>query len=125
MTLRPDSWQPAAGSEKQARVIETAGTDWFGKSTPAHPTRPAQDSPVNAGWRAPPTGQAAAPADEGLTTTGLPQRTPRSNRFQGTAGEPPGSREAAGRPARSADRTRAQLGAFQRGSLRVERGQSG
>ncbi len=121
MRQRPDIWQPAAGSEKQPRVIETAGTDWFGKSTPA---RPAQDSPVSAGWRAAPTGPAAAPAYEGLTTTGLPQRTPRSNLFQGTAGEPPASGEAAGRPARSADRTRSQLGAFQRGSVRVERGQS-
>lgn len=122
MRQRPDIWQPAARSEKQPRVVETAGTDWFGKSTPA---RPAQDSPVNAGWRAAPTGPASAPAYEGLTTTGLPQRTPRSNLFQGTAGEPPASGGAAGRPARSADRTRAQLGAFQRGSVRVERGQSG
>jgi len=125
MRQRPDSWQPAAGSEKQPRVVETAGTDWFGKRTPAHPGRPAQGSPADAGWRAAPAGMAAAPVDEGLTTAGLPQRTPRSNLFQGTAGEPPASGDAAGRAARSADRTRAQLGAFQRGSLRVERGQSG
>lgn len=125
MRHRPDSWQPAAGRERQPRVVEAAGTDWFGKSTPARPARPAQDSPVTAGWRAAPTSTAAAPADEGLTPAGLPQRTPRSNLFQETAGEPPASGGAAARPARSADRARAQLGAFQRGSLRVERDQAG
>jgi hypothetical protein len=123
MRQRPDRWPPAAGRERQPRVAETAGTDWFGKSTPA---QPAHDSPVNAGWQAAPTGTgtAAAPAYDGLTTAGLPQRTPHSNVFQAAAGEPPASGGAADRP-RSADRARAQLGAFQRGSLRVERDQSG
>jgi signal transduction histidine kinase len=121
----PDAWQPAVGSEEQPRVLEPTGTEWFGKRSPAHPARPAEDSPANAGWRAAATGAAAAPAYEGLTTAGLPQRTPRANQFQGTAGEPPASEGAAGRPARSADRVRAQLGAFQRGSLRIERDQAG
>jgi hypothetical protein len=118
----PRDWQPAAGSEEQSRVSETAGTDWFGKRTAA---RPARDSSADAGWRTAATGTAAAPVYEGHTTAGLPQRTPRANVFQGTAGEPPAGEGAAGRPARSADRTRTQLGAFQRGSLRLERGQAG
>jgi signal transduction histidine kinase len=121
----PDSWQPAVGSEEQPRVLETAGTDWFGKRTAAHPARPAEDSPVNAGWRAAATEAAAAPVHEGLTTAGLPLRTPRANQFQGMVGEPPASEGMADRPARSADRVRAQLGAFQRGSRRVERDQAG
>lgn len=120
----PNSWQPAVGSAGQSHVYETAGSEWFGRRTPARPAQPVRDSPVDVGWRAAATGAAAAPAYEGLTTAGLPQRTPRANLFQGTAGEPPASEGVAVRPARSADRARAQLGAFQRGSLRVERGQA-
>lgn len=125
MRQRPDRWQPAAGRAQESRALETAGTEWFAKSTPVHPVRPAQDSSADVGWQAAATGAGAAPVYEGVTTTGLPQRTPRANLFQGTMGEPLISEGAAVRPARSADRTRAQLGAFQRGSLRVERGQTG
>jgi hypothetical protein len=64
---------------------------------------------------------AAAPVYDGLTTAGLPQRAPRANLIPGTAGEPPASEGVSGASSRSADRARAQLGAFQRGSLRVER----
>jgi signal transduction histidine kinase len=118
----PDSWQPAVGTAEQSHVYETAGTEWFGRRTPAQPARPVRQSPVDAGWRAAPT--VAAPAYEGLTPAGLPQRTPRANLFPGAAGEPPAGEGASGAPARSADRARARLGAFQRGSLRVERGQA-
>jgi signal transduction histidine kinase len=118
----PDVWRPAVGTAEQPRVYETAGTEWFGKRTPAHLARPVPDSPVDVGWRAAAT--AAAPAYEGFNTAGLPQRTPRGNLIPGTAGELPTSESAGGAPARSADRARAQLGAFQRGSLRVEPGQA-
>ena len=121
----PGGWQPAAGSEEQSRLPEAAGTDWFGKRTAARPARPAQDSPADVGWRTAVTGTPAAPAYEDRTTAGLPQRTPRASMFPGAAGEPPASEGVAGRPARSADRARSQLGAFQRGSLRIERGQAG
>ena len=118
----PDAWQPAVGTAGQSRVYETAGTEWFGKRTQAHLARPVPDSPVDVGWRAAAT--AVAPAYEGFNTAGLPQRTPRASVIQGTAGEPPAIEGAGGAPARSADRARAQLGAFQRGSLREERGQA-
>jgi signal transduction histidine kinase len=119
----PEGWQPAVGTAGQSHAHETAGTEWFGKRTPAHQAGPVRDSPVDAGWRAAAT--AAAPAYEGLTTAGLPQRTPRANMIPGTAEEPPVSEDAGGAPARSADRARVQLGAFQRGSKRLERGQAG
>jgi signal transduction histidine kinase len=120
---RPEVWQPAVGTAEQSQAYETAGTEWFGKRTTAYPAGPVRDSPADAGWRAAAT--AAAPVYEGFTTTGLPQRTPRANMITGTAGEPPASEDAGGAPARSADRARAQLGAFQRGSQRLERGQAG
>ena len=120
---RPGVWPPAAGTAGQRHAYETAGTEWFGKRTPVYQAGPVRDSPVDAGWRAAAT--AAAPVYEDFTTAGLPQRTPRDNMIPGTAGEPPISERAGGAPARSADRLRAQMGAFQRGSRRVERGQDG
>ena len=115
-------WQRVAGTAEQSQVYE-AGAEWFGHGNraPAYSAVPVADSPADAGWRAAAT--AAAPAYEGFTTAGLPQRTPRANLVPGTAGEPPTS--ASGAPARSADRARARLGAFQRASLRVGRGQAG
>jgi hypothetical protein len=109
-------------AEEQAQVYET-GAGWFGprNRTSAHPAEPIPDPPAEAGWRT--AAKAAAPTYEGFTTVGLPQRTPRANLIPGTAGEPP--TRASGAPARSADRARARLGAFQRGSLRVGRGQAG
>jgi Histidine kinase-, DNA gyrase B-, and HSP90-like ATPase len=118
----PEGWQPAVGAAEQSHAYETAGTEWFGKRTPVYQAGPVRDSPVDAGWRAAAT--AVAPAYEGLTTAGLPQRTPSANMIPGTAGEPPASEDAGGAPARSADRVRVQLGAFQRGSQRLERGQA-
>jgi hypothetical protein len=125
----PGGWQRAAGAAEQLPAAAEqpqayqAGAQWFGlgKRTPAYSAAPVQDSPADAGWRTAAT--AAAPAYGGLTTAGLPQRTPRANLIPGTAGEPPAS--ASGAPARSADRARARLGAFQRASLRVGRGQAG
>jgi signal transduction histidine kinase len=115
-------WPRAAGTAVRSRVAETGGAQWFGNRAAAHLAGPVRDSPVDAGWRAAAT--AAAPAYEGFTASGLPQRTPRANLIPGTAGEPPtseGANGASGAPARSAGRARAQLGAFQRGSLRVQR----
>jgi signal transduction histidine kinase len=118
----PHGWQRAVGTAEQSHVYETARAEWFGNRTPAYLAGPVPDSPVDAGWRAAAT--AAAPAYEGFTTAGLPQRTPRANLIPGTAGEPTTSEGASGAPARSADRARARLGAFQRGSMRVKRGQA-
>jgi signal transduction histidine kinase len=129
---RPGGWQRVVGpaerlqvAEEQPQVYET-GAGWFDtrNRTPAYRAAPVPDSPADAGWRT--AAAAAAPAYEGFTPSGLPQRTPRANLIPGTAGEPPtGATGASGAPARSADRARARLGAFQRGSLRVGRGQDG
>ncbi len=124
-----DGWQRSVGTAEQPRVYETTGAEWFGNKTPAYLAGPVQDSPVDAGWRAAAT--APAPTYEGFTTSGLPQRTPRANLIPGTAGEPPasdgagGAGGAGGTTARSADKARARLSAFQRGSLRVQRGKTG
>ena len=115
----PGGWPRAAAAAEQSHVRRTPGGEWFGNRTPAYLAGPVPDAPVSAGWRAAAT--AAAPAYEGLTAVGLPQRTPRANLIPGTAGESPASEGASGAQARSADRARARLGAFQRGSLRVER----
>jgi signal transduction histidine kinase len=116
----PGDWPRAAGTAEQSKVNETAGAGWFGNRTPAYLAGPAPDSPVDAGWRAAAT--AAAPVYEGLTTAGLPQRAPRANLIPGAAGRRPASEGVSGgASSRSADRARAQLGAFQRGSARVER----
>ncbi len=116
----PDGRTPAVGAAEQSHAHEAPGSEWFGKKTPAYQAAPARDSPGDAGWRAAAT--AAAPAYEGRTTAGLPQRTPRANTIPGTAEGPPASQDAGGAPARSADRVRVQLSAFQRGSQRLERG---
>ena len=113
-------WSHGVGTAEQPHVYETAGAGWFGHKPPAYLAGPVPDSPADAGWRAAAT--AAAPVYEGLTTSGLPQRTPRANLIPGAAGEPPASEGAGGgASSRSADRARAHLGAFQRGSLRVDR----
>jgi signal transduction histidine kinase len=115
-----DSRPPAGGTTERSHVHETAGAEWFGNRTPKHRAERAPRSPVDAGWRA--AAMAAAPVYESSTSTGLPQRTPRANLIPGTAREPTASEGAGGNPAPSADRLRAQLGAFQRGSRRVRRG---
>lgn len=128
MRQRPADWQRVVGPPEQSQVAEEqpqmyeTGAGWFGPGnrTPAHLAVPVPDSPADAGWRT--AAAAAAPTYEGLTPAGLPQRTPRANLIPGTAAEP--STSASGAP-RSADRARARLGAFQRGSLRVGRGQAG
>jgi signal transduction histidine kinase len=112
-------WPHDVSTAEQSHVYETARPGWFGNRTPAYAAGPVPDSPADAGWRAAAT--AAAPVYEGFTTAGLPQREPRANLIPGAAGEPPASEGVSGASARSADRARAQLGAFQRGSLRVER----
>jgi signal transduction histidine kinase len=115
----PGGWPPGVGTTDQSHVYETAATGWFGNRTPAYVAGPAQNSPVDVGWRAAAT--AASPSYDGFTTAGLPQRAPRANLIPGTAGEPPTNEGVSGVPARSPDRARTRLGAFQRGSLRVER----
>jgi signal transduction histidine kinase len=112
-------WPDGVGTAEQPHVYETARAGWFGNRTPGNLAGPVPDSPVDAGWRK--AAMAAAPVYDGMTTAGLPQRAPRANLIPGTAGEPATSEGVSGASSRSADRARAQLGAFQRGSLRVER----
>jgi hypothetical protein len=77
---------------------------------------------ADSGWDAAKT--VLAPASSGVTTSGLPVRTPRANLVPGAAGRPPsggagpaGPAGAAG-PARSADAIRNRLAGFQQGASR-------
>jgi len=77
---------------------------------------------ADSGWDAAKT--VLAPASSGVTTSGLPVRTPRANLVPGAAGRPPsgGPGPAApgdpARPARSADAIRNRLAGFQQGASR-------
>jgi hypothetical protein len=80
---------------------------------------------ADSGWDAAKT--VLAPASSGVTTSGLPVRTPRANLVPGAAGrpqsggadtaDPAGSAGPAG-PARSADAIRNRLAGFQQGASR-------
>ena len=80
---------------------------------------------ADSGWDAAKT--VLAPASSGVTTSGLPVRTPRANLVPGAAGRPPsggpgpagpGDPAGAAGPARSADAIRNRLAGFQQGASR-------
>ena len=126
----PDHSQPAPGA--RLPVFESVESDWFRArrrpSRPAtakiSPRRAAQawTSPSDDGWRA--AEAALEPAVGGVTTVGLPRRTPQANLVPGSAGD----RQA--RPARpasadSAEAMSSRLAGFQRGSRRARAAASG
>ena len=77
---------------------------------------------ADSGWDAAKT--VLAPASSGVTTLGLPVRTPRANLVPGAAGRPqsggagPADPAGSAGPARSADAIRNRLAGFQRGASR-------
>ena len=118
---RPGGWHRTVRAAEQPPAYGTAAAGWFGRGnkTAAYLEEPVRNEPADAGWQA--ATAAAVPAHDGFTIAGLPQRVPRANLIPGTAGEQPSASEGASSvPSRSADRARARLGAFQRGSLRAE-----
>jgi signal transduction histidine kinase len=109
--------------QRRLPIYEAVESDWFsghGKRTDSAPVAGAGwGAAADSGWDAAKT--VLAPASSGVTTSGLPVRTPRANLVPGTAGRPPsggaGPADPAG-PARSADAIRNRLGGFQQGASR-------
>ncbi|MGH3177188.1 MAG: ATP-binding protein [Streptosporangiaceae bacterium] len=109
--------------QRRLPIYEAVESDWFS----SHGTRSDSAAVAEAGWgAAADSGWDAArtvlaPASSGVTTSGLPVRTPRANLVPGAAGRPQsGGAGPAGsaESARSADAVRNRLTGFQRGASR-------
>ena len=103
--------------QRRLPIYEAVESDWFsghGKRSGGRAAAEADwGSPAHSGWDAAKT--VLAPASSGVTTSGLPVRTPRANLVPGAAGRPQPDPAA---PARSADAARNRLAGFQRGASR-------
>ena len=110
-------------------IYEAVESDWFssyGQRTDSAAVAGAGwGAAADSGWDAAKT--VLAPASSGVTTSGLPVRTPRANLVPGAAGRPPsggpgpagpGDPAGAAGPARSADAIRNRLAGFQQGASR-------
>jgi hypothetical protein len=110
-------------------IYEAVESDWFssyGQRTDSAAVAGAGwGAAADSGWDAAKT--ILAPTSSGVTTSGLPVRTPRANLVPGAAGRPPsggpgpagpGDPAGAPGPARSADVIRNRLAGFQRGASR-------
>jgi hypothetical protein len=109
---RPPGEQAAAGhdtespaEQRRLPIYEAVESDWF--------SRHGQLSGADSGWDAAKT--VLAPASDGVTTSGLPVRTPRANLVPGAIGRPQPDPALS---ARSADAARNRLAGFQRGASR-------
>jgi len=107
-------------------IYEAVESDWFSsygqRTDNAVVAGAGWGAAADSGWDAAKT--VLAPASSGVTTSGLPVRTPRANLVPGVAGRPPsggpgpaGAGDPAG-PARSADAIRNRLAGFQQGASR-------
>jgi signal transduction histidine kinase len=109
--------------QRRLPIYDAVESDWFS----SHGKRTDRAAVAGAGWgAAADSGWDAAktvlaPASSGVTTSGLPVRTPRANLVPGAAGRPPsggvGPAGPAG-PASSADAIRNRLAGFQQGASR-------
>ncbi|HEY1320845.1 MAG TPA: hypothetical protein VGF32_11385, partial [Streptosporangiaceae bacterium] len=108
--------------QRRLPIYEAVESDWFS----SHGKRTDSAAVAGAGWAAADSGWDAAktvlaPASSGVTTSGLPVRTPRANLVPGAAGRSPsgeaGPADPTG-PARSADTIRNRLAGFQQGASR-------
>jgi hypothetical protein len=115
--------------QRRLPIYEAVESDWFssyGKRTDSAAVAGAGwGTAADNGWDAAKT--VLAPASSGVTTSGLPVRTPRANLVPGAAGRPPsggagpagaGDPAGAAGPARSADAIRDRLAGFQQGASR-------
>ena len=115
--------------QRRLPIYEAVESDWFSshgkRSDSAAVAEAGWGVAADSGWDAAKT--VLAPASSGVTTSGLPVRTPRANLVPGAAGrpqsggagpaDPAGSAGPAG-PARSADAIRNRLAGFQQGASR-------
>jgi anti-sigma regulatory factor (Ser/Thr protein kinase) len=112
--------------QRRLPIYDAVESDWFSnhgnRTDSVAVARAGWGAAADSGWDAAKT--VLAPASSGVTTSGLPVRTPRANLVPGAAGRPPsggagpaGPAGAAG-PARSADAIRNRLAGFQQGASR-------
>jgi hypothetical protein len=113
-----DTRDPAG--QRRLPIYEAVESDWFSGHGKRSGDRAAAEadwgSPADSGWDAAKT--VLAPASSGVTTSGLPVRTPRANLVPGAAGRPQSDPAGTAGPARSADAARNRLAGFQRGASR-------
>jgi signal transduction histidine kinase len=116
-----DAGEPAG--QRRLPIYEAVESDWFSghgqRSGGGAAAEADWGPPADSGWDAAKT--VLAPASSGVTTSGLPVRTPRANLVPGAAGRPqsdPAGPAASAGPARSADAARNRLAGFQRGASR-------
>ena len=112
--------------QRRLPIYEAVESDWFSsygqRTDGAAMAGAGWGEAADSGWDAAKT--VLAPASSGVTTSGLPVRTPRANLVPGAAGRPPsggaGPGDPAGPagPARSADAIRNRLAGFQQGASR-------
>ncbi len=112
--------------QRRLPIYEAVESDWFSshgkRSDSAAVAEAGWGAAADSGWDAAKT--VLAPASSGVTTSGLPVRTPRANLVPGAAGRPqsggagPADPAGSAGPARSADAIRNRLAGFQRGASR-------
>ena len=112
--------------QRRLPIYEAVESDWFSshgkRSDSAAVAEAGWGAAADSGWDAAKT--VLAPASSGVTTSGLPVRTPRANLVPGAAGRPqsggagPAGPAGSAGPARSADAIRNRLAGFQRGASR-------
>jgi hypothetical protein len=103
---------------------EQPKTEGHGEATPAQPVPSGEEAwrtAADAGWRA--AAAASEPSLGGITSAGLPKRTPRANLVPGTASKPAQAQQQPQAPAPapspvSADRVRNRMAGFQQGVRR-------
>jgi hypothetical protein len=115
-----------SSGQRRLPIYEAVESDWFSRrgkrSDGAAVTEAGWGAAADNGWDAAKT--VLAPASSGVTTSGLPVRTPRANLVPGTAGRPqsggagPAGLAGSAGPARSADAIRNRLAGFQQGASR-------
>jgi hypothetical protein len=115
--------------QRRLPIYEAVESDWFSsygqRTDRAVVAGAGWGAAADSGWDAAKT--VLAPASSGVTTSGLPVRTPRANLVPGAAARPPsdgpgpagaGDPAGAAGPARSADAIRNRLAGFQQGASR-------
>jgi hypothetical protein len=112
--------------QRRLPIYEAVESDWFSshgkRSDSAAVAEAGWGVAADSGWDAAKT--VLAPASSGVTTSGLPVRTPRANLVPGAAGRPqsggasPADPAGSAGPARSADAIRNRLAGFQQGASR-------
>ncbi|MEU4230408.1 nitrate- and nitrite sensing domain-containing protein [Nonomuraea sp. NPDC026600] len=111
-TPMPDLVTPSPPAENEfLPVFASVESSWFTKPEPDH-RDPAWSSPADSGWQA--AGAISEPARSGMTSSGLPRRTPKANLVPGSATPPPSATPAPA-PLVSPDRLRRRLANYQQG----------